>query len=200
MEQIHRFEEHGLGKAPFAFVDMFQRVNQDGYPIGTCRYCGNGIKYCYLIRSADGRSFEVGSECVKKTDDEGLKRIVDVAKQDRKRALEMARYQEECAAQRIRNGGKTDHEIECERREAERKTKAEADSKASEWLWSVLQNSTSSFGRGIADNLRRGLETLAMQTPRCLAICKDIYCKMAGRRGSKAYAQAEEEFESKIVS
>ena len=200
MEKIHRFEQRGLGKAPFTFVDMIERRTEYGQPAGTCDYCSNGIAYCYIIRSSDGRKFQVGSDCVTKTGDEGLTRIVDIAKQDRKRALEIARWEAECAAQRLRNGGKTDQEIEGERREAERKAKAETDSKASEWLWSVLLNSGTNFGQNVGGNLRLGLETIQMLTPRCVDICKEIYAKtVGGRRGSKAYVKAEEEFEAKIV-
>jgi len=37
-------------------------------PGGCCDFCGNGIRYCFHIHSADGKDFIVGCECVKRTD------------------------------------------------------------------------------------------------------------------------------------
>src|SRR5262249_10441376 len=133
VEKIHRFEQRGLGRAPFTFVDLFESRTADGQPAGTCDYCGNGIAWCCVIRSSDGRRFQVGNECVKQTGDEGLTRKIDEAKREQKRAAQMSQIQAELALQRERNGGKTDSEILYEEREAERKAKVEADSKASEW-------------------------------------------------------------------
>lgn len=198
--KIHRFEERGLGRAPFAFVDVFEHVTQEGQPAGTCSYCGNGIKNCCVIRSADGRRFIVGNDCVAHTGDEGLKRLANVAKRDAAEARRMIRLEAELAEQRVRNGGKTDNELAAERVEAERKAKASAASAASEWLWSVLLNSGTNFGLSVGGNLKLGIETLADMSPRCVEICKDIYCKQAGRRGSKAYEAAAEEFEAKVTA
>lgn len=75
--QVHPFEKSGLGKAPFRFVGMSEKVyvacqGAPEQPAGTCDYCGMGIRYCCHIDSADGRSFVVGSDCVRKTDRESL--------------------------------------------------------------------------------------------------------------------------------
>lgn len=75
---IHPFEEAGLGLAPFKCVGHERRVGPldmgngcfagaPGQPMGTCNYCGQGIADCYRIRSADGKSFIVGSDCVRRT-------------------------------------------------------------------------------------------------------------------------------------
>ena len=82
--QIHKFEEAGLGKAPFKFIRVFEKVyvSCPGAPAqaaGTCDYCGNGIKYCCVIRDKDGKEFIVGNECVKKTEDAGLHSVTDKA-------------------------------------------------------------------------------------------------------------------------
>lgn len=76
---IHVFEEAGLGKAPFKFVDVITKVGPyllsreggvehwvgaPGQPVGTCRFCGNVIANCCVIRDRDGKTFEVGSDCV----------------------------------------------------------------------------------------------------------------------------------------
>lgn len=87
---IHPFERAGLGKAPFRYVGMAAQdlcygqaiLNRTEYeqtgvavttkPGGSCAYCGTYIVNMYNIRSADGREFHVGSDCVEKTGDAKL--------------------------------------------------------------------------------------------------------------------------------
>lgn len=88
MSDIHVFEAAGLGKAPFRVLGVeckvgpirYERngvevqVGSPGQPMGCCAYCFTGIMECWSIRSADGKVFDVGCECVRKTGDAGLKR------------------------------------------------------------------------------------------------------------------------------
>ena len=74
---LHVFERAGLGKAPFHCIGMEEKTFQacQGAPIqpgGSCKYCGQGIRYVYIVRGRDGRCFGVGSDCVAKTGDAGL--------------------------------------------------------------------------------------------------------------------------------
>lgn len=77
MANVHGFQKAGLGLPPYNIV----RVQTNDYdcgnghtkPGGTCDYCYTGIRYEYVIRSADGNEFIVGSTCVDKVDPE-LKR------------------------------------------------------------------------------------------------------------------------------
>lgn len=70
---IHRFEEAGLGVAPFT---LHMVMMQDW---STCDYCGTAIKeHCY-IKDCTGKVFLVGNECVKHTGDAGLISNVKVA-------------------------------------------------------------------------------------------------------------------------
>lgn len=89
---VHCFEKAGLGLAPFKLIgiqttadiaelnahraahgQMFT-TNHCG---GTCDYCGMAISDVYKIRSADGKEFKVGCDCVLKTGEKG---IVDLVK------------------------------------------------------------------------------------------------------------------------
>jgi hypothetical protein len=93
---IHEFERAGLGKAPFKFVGVAEKTYQacQGAPVqpgGTCAYCGQAIRYCFGIRSADGKRFVVGSDCVDKTNDAGLRRVVDAKVNELKRTAQHAR-------------------------------------------------------------------------------------------------------------
>jgi hypothetical protein len=91
--KVHVFQAAGLGIAPFKYTHMTENrgpihypdgtsVGAPGQPMGSCNYCGTGIVYEFHIVSSDGRKFIVGSECVYKTTDAGLIRVVkdEVAK------------------------------------------------------------------------------------------------------------------------
>jgi hypothetical protein len=90
MDKIHKFEEAGLGKAPFRYVNTHQSKYQacPGAPIqpGTCcDYCGTGIMDVFVIADVNGKKFKVGCECVKKTGDAGLIDLVKRAVNQHKR-------------------------------------------------------------------------------------------------------------------
>lgn len=86
---IHPFESAGLGKAPFRFMGIEEKVHVVGgigattLPGGTCDYCGTGIRYCCKIKSADGRLFVVGCDCVVKVDSEGSRLLSDMERAKR---------------------------------------------------------------------------------------------------------------------
>lgn len=82
---IHPFQAAGLGLAPFRYIGQVHQdiaygqavVNSDGFrsgadPLittkagGTCAYCGNGILNMFNVKSADGKTFHVGSDCIAK--------------------------------------------------------------------------------------------------------------------------------------
>lgn len=84
-ETIHVFERAGLGRAPFRCVGFyeskFQAVPGDPncpiQPGTSCDFCGQGIMYVARIKDADGKEFKVGCDCVARTGDKGLRRIID---------------------------------------------------------------------------------------------------------------------------
>lgn len=94
----HPFERAGLGLAPFRFVGMVEKLyvscpGAPAQPGGTCDYCSNGIRYVYNIRSADGKTFGVGSECVRKIEraDNRLVKSVEAAERAFKRKQNQAK-------------------------------------------------------------------------------------------------------------
>lgn len=67
---MHPFQKSGLGLAPFRCVGVQENVYVSGgyaQAGGSCDYCGTGIRWEFLIRSADNRNFKVGCDCVEKT-------------------------------------------------------------------------------------------------------------------------------------
>lgn len=93
---MHKFEKAGLGLAPFKFSHYRELLFKaaPGEPVkagGSCQYCHMSVRHAYYIRSADGKLFYVGSECVTKTGDKGM---VDVVKREanrQKRAAALVR-------------------------------------------------------------------------------------------------------------
>lgn len=96
---IHKFEEAGLGVAPFRCVRIEIRKYQacPGAPIqpgSSCDYCGTGIMEVCIIRDANGHEFKVGNNCVAKTGDAGL---VNVVKREVNRLRTEGRHKREAA-------------------------------------------------------------------------------------------------------
>lgn len=103
--QVHLFEIAGLGKAPFTYIGVEEKrgpiryeengvtveVGAPGQPMGTCQYCGQGIAICCYVRSSDGKTFYVGSDCIAKVDDSGLRKKVDSWIAQRNKSKEQAR-------------------------------------------------------------------------------------------------------------
>ena len=94
---MHPFEKAGLGYAPFRFVGMTEATYQacSGAPIqpgASCDYCGQGIRYVCIIKSADGREFRVGCDCVRKTTSKGVRVLSDVDRA--KRAIDKKNWED----------------------------------------------------------------------------------------------------------
>lgn len=78
--RVHTFEAKGLGVAPFKVVDFIV------FPMGcsSCRFCGHAIAAAAVIEDAQGRRFQVGTDCVARVGDAGL---ISALTADRKRHL-----------------------------------------------------------------------------------------------------------------
>jgi hypothetical protein len=79
---MHIFEQAGLGQAPYRFLGIRKVTFQAGYgapiqPGACCMFCSTGIVYQFWLQSADGKRFFVGSDCIYKSGDIGLKSIID---------------------------------------------------------------------------------------------------------------------------
>lgn len=122
----HPFEEKGLGRAPYVLTSIYEDGRSAFVPLcktGRCAFCGKPIKINCIIRSMDGTLSAVGSDCVERIGDTALaksvrrevskrlaqKRADERAERDRQRR---ASWEATLAAQRARNGGFTDAEIE----------------------------------------------------------------------------------------
>lgn len=113
---IHVFEVEGLGIGPFDHIGEFDRGKRNQT---CCDYCGTSIRYEQIIQDSKGHNFKVGSECVRKTGDIGLISKMKLAEKERKARQKEENRQAELQAQRDRNGGKTDQELNWDRVQAE---------------------------------------------------------------------------------
>lgn len=75
---VHCFEAAGLGHAPYIFLRVVTRSS-------ACEFCGTPIVFQFWLRSKEGFEFFVGSDCIYKSSDAGLKAIIDpiVAKHEK---------------------------------------------------------------------------------------------------------------------
>lgn len=103
----HRFELAGLGKAPFRFTgnvteNVFTVPGGDSKPGGCCDYCSTGIRYEFWVRSADGREFKVGCNCIHKTGDRGLIQQISAAERKLRDVKNAAAKQRKQERERVR--------------------------------------------------------------------------------------------------
>ncbi len=105
MEEVHLFEAAGLGKAPFSFegvptsqdrADIENERMRDGKTYTTnhctsCDYCSQAIQNAYCVRSADGKRFKVGCDCIRKAGDSGLIRYVTKEERTKRQAKAKAK-------------------------------------------------------------------------------------------------------------
>jgi hypothetical protein len=211
--QIHKFESAGLGKAPFRVVGVYSlpspslaEVNPDaynnalrempkGYGVGSCAFCGTSLVHNYLIHSSDNRKFAVGCDCVTKTGDAGLEDEIKVLKrkerqakrqvaQQAKREAAMRQREIEESAQRERNGGLTDYELQQQEVQKRRSHNIE--------VLAIYAESLRDGKGGFCDSVAETLADGRLPYGRGFDITVDILAKQQGRRGSKAYeAEAE---------
>lgn len=212
-EYLHPFEIAGLGESPFRYAGIRENVYSacPGHqqPGGTCDYCGQGIRYECIINSKDGKQFVVGMDCVAKLGRADNK-LVDAVKRERlnmerakrqaereaKWAEHAAKYAAEMDRQREANGGLTDSEVAKEAEKAKRLEESKQWVTKNNWLLKVLDcEYPSEFIRGMIERLEAG--TVAGMPPRAITILKDIYAKSHGRRGSKKYDAALDDFNAR---
>ncbi len=112
-ETVHPFEKAGLGKAPFKFVGAVSQNVSYGQAVvghlnngveiltkagGTCAYCGAGILNMYNVKSADGKTFHVGSDCILKVGGPDLAKKVNKAIAAKRKATAAANAEKKIAA------------------------------------------------------------------------------------------------------
>ncbi len=209
--KIHKFQQAGLGLAPFNCTGMHQSVTTDGEstrPTGSCAFCGTCIRYCYEITSADGKQFVVGNECVTKTDDAGLVRqVAHHEREGKKTPAQKAKEAEQAAAHEI-------WKIENDKQQAAIKLQREANVVKFQWLIDALrplcpytlrqsavdgQWNGGEFISSITAELLNG-EDPTGYSERKLNIVREIYGKTAGRANSKKFYAKCDEFDTLLGS
>lgn len=86
-----------LGPAPYRYKGVTKNIfsipgcPEATKPGGSCDHCGTGISLEFHFTAANGRKFKVGSSCVDKAGDAGLKRDIAQDVRDHQRELREAR-------------------------------------------------------------------------------------------------------------
>lgn len=212
---IHVYETAKLGKAPFKHMGVYSipssslaehnvdaynyalKMMPKGYHCGICAFCGMPLTHNHLIKSSDGNTFSVGSECVTKSGDSGLMTAAEYARKEvarKKRNQEKAkrekereiRYQAKLQEQRERNGGLTDYEIEKKNQQDRKEKYRLMILPAIDILKPYAERMADGKGRfrdSIAETLKEG----KLPYGNGFHITCDILAKQAGRSNSKAY-------------
>jgi hypothetical protein len=210
-QPVHPFEAAGLGKAPFRCVGAYSlpspsmaeqnptayqnamREMPRGIGIGTCAYCGMGLTHNFIINSADDRKFVVGSDCVAKTHDKGLVNSVKVEITKARRLAKHAARQAKYEQWKLENADRLAAE-QAERDAKEAALQAERHAMRGKWefLLRHLQGDAP-----FVSSMREMIERGEAPQGRAASILAEIYAKAHGRRGSKGYYDALDDFESR---
>jgi hypothetical protein len=206
---IHKWEVEGLGKAPFKVNGIWEMPSREwmaNYPenwnemlknlpftVGSCKYCYTALSIHYIIKDANGKLFTVGSECVKKSGDDGLTSVVHEIKLARDRKLREEKRnkerEEKLQAQREKNDGLTDYELTEKKWADDQKIKQEALAPVISLLGSIadtLEDGNGGFRSSVAKGLREG--KLPYGNGRSIML--EILAKQAGRKNSIKYNAA----------
>jgi hypothetical protein len=93
--KVHKFELAGLGQAPYRFTGQWKSLfivpGESARPGSSCDYCATSIANVYDFTAADGKKFHVGSDCVMKAGDAGMKKVVAAAVKANNAALRAER-------------------------------------------------------------------------------------------------------------
>lgn len=159
-----------------------------------CDHCGTPITNHHIITDSTGDDFCVGSSCIEKLHDSKLSTVAKEAvnkrnreraqvKRDAKREAERTAREAELQAQKDRNGGLTDYEVEIEKQKAQDKL---VQNKRADILVEFTDVLVDGFGKDVCDSLIRG----SWPNNRACQIVCEILAKQHGRKNSTAYNEA----------
>lgn len=104
---VHAWELAGLGKPPYKFVSWSYRVfracpDAPAQAGATCQFCGHAIMNCCEIKSADGKEFIVGCDCVERIGEKGIVEQFKTSPEYRKHQEKVRREKAVYAGDRVR--------------------------------------------------------------------------------------------------
>lgn len=225
-EKLHPFEAAGMGSGPFTWIGSYSfpspslaELHPAAYQsalsamprdlingCGTCANCGKAINNIEIVQNSEGRRYGVGCDCVMKTDDPSLSDKAKIAQKLMERSKRRALTDAKRVANRAKwlssvcndRGETNEQRIAREAEELTAKRESRISIAVEKWgfMLPILDyHQGSGFCTSIADGIRNhGSEP----SGGAIEILSDIYGRQYGRRNSKAYNSAREEFEEKI--
>lgn len=191
VEKIHIFERAGLGKAPYQYKGMTENVyvpcpGAPGQAGGTCDYCGTGIRYEFIFVSADGKRFVVGSDCVHKSGDSGMRKVVAEELRQREAAKRAAKREEKRLAWLEENKDR----LEAEKRQREEQLRQLEQERAERWasLPEALRNELDAAAK--SSEFFASLRGQLYEKGKLSGRQADCIAKLFGRANSKAFNAA----------
>ena len=216
---IHK--HYQMGEAPYRFLGVWSapsaslaEQNPNAYNNAmasrpaccrlTCDHCGAPIMNHYIIRDMKGNKFSVGSSCIDKIDDVENTSKVDAARKAHEKKLRQARAEKkredertareaELQAQRDRNNGLTDWELNQQQQRTAHEAELEAKREKLAYFINALDEGNNFEGE-LRDNLMSG----HLPYGRGQTIMLEIIAKKAGRKNSKAYNVKYDEAEAQL--
>lgn len=208
------FPSKGLAEANIwayqnALRELYESQKGLGVSGGCCQHCGMVLMHNFVLEGQDGRRFVVGSDCIRRSGEmtSAIKRAAEAASrraaEDRRRAEEAREYAAFLARigadgfVSVRQLFQASDEARCRCEQERRERQAREAWATNAWLIEVLAGMAGGFCEDMAARLRTHALDLRNFSQRQIDIMCDIYAKQAGRRGSKAYNGAYDEFYAK---
>lgn len=172
---------------PSAYANAMQEMPR-GCGIGSCGICGVALVNNYILKDSSGVKFSVGCDCVEKHGDSRLisdveahkKKIAREKRQANRLASQEAKYNaylSELVAQRERNGGMTDDELERHNRDVAERDRLNKVLDLVQPIADILHRQNGDFCRSMTAQLNDG--KVNGLSPRAISIIADI-CKKNG--------------------
>ncbi len=200
--------EHNVNSYNDQMADACRQAKALGVELYQCQFCYECLQNNVVIRDAKGKFFVVGLDCAMKTGDtvvmtqpRNLERLRQKAlrqkKADEKYEAKRAACEAELNAQRQRNGGKTDYEVQKQKEIDAQSARRHENIEKWRWLLAELDKNGGEFVKSMIEQIEnRGFHGLS---DKCQNIIGEIYAKtVSGSRcGSKKFDAAFREFEDK---
>lgn len=201
--------EANVGAYNHALRDLYESQKALGVSGGCCDHCGTPLMHNFVLQGTTGRKFVVGIDCLGRAGEmtselkREQERLSRRAAEDRRRAKEAREYNEFLT--RIGADGfvsvrelfqnSDEARVRCERERRERQAREAWTTNA--WLIDALAGMAGGFCADMAARLRTHALDLRNFSQRQVDILADVYARRAGRRNSKAYNAAIDEFYAK---
>lgn len=193
--------EHNVESYNSQMAEACCQAKALGVELYQCQYCYECLQNNVVIRDANKKFFVVGLDCAMKTGDtqvmtqaKNLERLrqkeIRAKKAEALREAKFQARQATLAAERTKNGGKTDYEVAKQARYDAQSFRRHGNIEKYRWLLAELDKNGGEFVKSMIEKIENyGFDGMS---EKCERIIVDIYAKTVSgsRYGSKKYNAA----------